>query len=132
MRKYKLLGAAALICVLAAGGSAFTASNTMPSGIVKGYGTQAITGVTATSVVYNLNPTEDQVLSVTVTLVGDTTADFIRVAFNTDPTALCSGAGTFTTSTVYTCAFDTGGLVGPIGYDLASINQFVLVADSIS
>jgi hypothetical protein len=131
MRKYKLLGAAALIGVLAAGGSAFTASNTMPAGIVKGYGTQTITGVTATSVVYNLNATEDQVLSVTLDLVGDQTANDIRVAFNTDAPALCSGAGVFTTSTLYTCEFDTGGLVGPIGYDLASITKFVLVADSV-
>ena len=107
MNTRKLLGAAALVGVLGAGGSAFTASNSLPAASVdRGYGSQAITGVTAESVVYNMNVPEDTITSVSLVLTGDTTAKTIQIAFNDAAPATCSGAGVYaagTDDTTYNC-----------------------------
>ena len=105
MNTRKLLGAAALVGVLGAGGSAFTASNSLPAASVdRGYGSQEITGVTAESVVYNMNGPEDTIVSVGLVLSGDTTAKTIQIAFNDENPATCSGTGVFAAGdTTYDC-----------------------------
>ncbi|MGH8890902.1 MAG: hypothetical protein ACRDV3_14230 [Acidothermaceae bacterium] len=51
--KTKIVSAAAIVAALAAGGSAFTASNTLPAATV-GYGSVTVTGATATDIAYSL------------------------------------------------------------------------------
>jgi hypothetical protein len=101
------LGAAALAGVVAAGGSAFTASNSLPAtSVTRGYGSQTISGVTAESVSYNMNTAEDTITSVGLVLTGDTTAKTIQIAFNDAAPATCSGTGVFaagTDDTTYSC-----------------------------
>lgn len=105
MRTIKmLLGGVAVAGVLAAGGSAFTDSNTLPAAsVTKGYGSQTITGVAATSVTYNTNTPGDTITSVGLVLTGDTTAKTIKIAFNDAAPATCSGTGSYTTDTTYSC-----------------------------
>jgi hypothetical protein len=92
----KLFGAAAFAGMLAAGGAAFTASNSLPSPTVtKGYGAQSISGVTAESIVYDTNLSKDTITSVRLVLTGDTTEKTIQIAFNDAAPATCSDAGTF-------------------------------------
>lgn len=101
----KALGAVALVGAVAAGGAAFTESNTLPSANVAGYGTVTVTGVTATSVTYTLNAVGDTITAVNLTLTGDTTGDTIAFAFNAENTVACSDGGTYngTTHTTYVC-----------------------------
>ena len=117
----KLAGALALAGVLAAGGSAFTAGNTLPAeSVVKGYGSQTISGVTASSISYNTNTSGDTVTSVGLVLTGDTTAKVIQIAFNDAAPATCSGTGVFATNTTYSCT---------VSQAVATATKFALVAN---
>jgi hypothetical protein len=105
--------AVAAIAALAAGGTAFTSSNTFASGATKpltGYGSTNVSGATVNSMAYTLNGAGDNVNSVTLVLAGDTTGSAVSIGFNAGTTTSC-GTGAFTTgtpgSTSYTC--DNGG-----------------------
>jgi hypothetical protein len=98
--------AVAGIAAFAAGGSAFTASNTQATTQVVGYGSTTISGATVNSMAYNLNPAGDNVNSVTLVLAGDTTGSSVSIGFNGGTLTSC-GTGAFTTVTTYTC--DNGG-----------------------
>jgi hypothetical protein len=107
MRKStKLVGALAVAGVVAAGGTAFTNSNTQAAAQVVGYGSTTISGATVSSMAYHLNSAGDNVDSVTLVLAGDTTASAVSIGFNGGATTSC-GTGTFVTNTTYTC--DNGG-----------------------
>jgi hypothetical protein len=103
----KILGAMAIIGIVAVGGSAFTASNSLPAAsATKGYGSQSITGVNAESVTYNTNTPGDTITSVGLVLTGDTTTKTIQIAFNDEAPATCSDAGVFaagSNDTTYAC-----------------------------
>jgi hypothetical protein len=123
-RTRKFLGAAALAGVLAAGGTAFTASNSLPAAdVTKGYGSQTISGVTAESVTYNTNIAEDTITSVGLVLTGDTTTKTIQIAFNDAAPATCSDAGVFNVTnddTTYSCT---------VSQSVSTANKFALVAE---
>jgi hypothetical protein len=102
----RFIFAAASIAALAAGGSAFTASNTQPASQVVGYGSTTISGATVSSMAYNLNSAGDNVNSVTLVLAGDTTGSVVSIGFNGGALTSC-GTGTVATDTTYTC--DNGG-----------------------
>lgn len=125
MRNKRILFGSIVTAGLAAlAGSAFTASNTMPADIVHGYGEQAITGVVAESIDYNLNGIKDTVDSVTVVLTGDTTALTVQTAFNNDVPVTCDGAGAYDNvedATTYTCTANQA---------TDSIDRFVLFAST--
>ena len=100
----KALGAVAIVGAIAAGGAAFTESNSLPAANVAGYGSVTVTGVTATSVTYTLNGVGDTITAVNLVLTGDTTPDTIKFAFNAENTVTCDDAGTFAAgSTTYAC-----------------------------
>jgi hypothetical protein len=142
MRKStKIMGALALATAVVAGGTAFTASNTMAPTVTKGYGSQTITGVVAQSVSYHTTPSGEFINSVRLVLAGDTRDRDIRIAFNDSYPQTCSDAGQVETHpeqygfneetqqeltyevvdrTVYDCA------VGELA--VASANKFALVA----
>lgn len=124
MNARKILGSFALVGVVAASGSAFTASNTMAADAVKGYGSQSISGVAATSVTYNTDATGATIETVGLVLTGDTTAKTIQIAFNDAAPATCSGDATaayLDPSTTYSCTI-TGGLA------VGDATKFALVA----
>ncbi|MCW2584813.1 MAG: hypothetical protein JWN55_329 [Frankiales bacterium] len=120
----KLIGAVAVAGLVATGGSAFTGSNSLPAAsVTKGYGSQTITGVTATSVTYTTDTPGSTITSVGLILTGDTTTKVIQIAFNDAAPATCSAAGTYTIgtpgSTAYTCA---------VTQDVTTAAKFALVA----
>lgn len=106
-RKTKIFAGAVLVAAVAAGGSAFTASNTVPNATV-GYGTNTVSGATVNSIAYNTNAAGDNVNSVSLVLAGNTTGSAVSIGFNGGATTSC-GTGTYdgTTATSYTC--DNGG-----------------------
>ena len=107
-RKSKLVAGAILVTAVVAGGSAYTASNTVPNATV-GYGTNTVSGATVDSIGYNTNAAGDNVDSVSLVLAGDTTGSAVSIGFNGGSTTSC-GTGTFDSvgnKTSYTC--DNGG-----------------------
>jgi hypothetical protein len=120
----KLLGAATFAGVVVAGGSAFTASNSLPApDVTRGYGSQTISGVTAETVVYNTNPAKDTITSVGLVLTGDTTGKTIQIAFNDAAPATCSDPGTFDEvedDTTYACTANQS---------VATATKFALIAE---
>jgi hypothetical protein len=102
----------AAIAAFAAGGSAFTASNTMAPGAtapLTGYVSTSVTGATVNTLHYNLDATGVNVDNVTLVLDGDTTSSAVSLGFNGAAVTTC-GTGTYsvpTTETTYTC--DNGG-----------------------
>ena len=108
MRKSsKLIGALAIAGIAAAGGTAFTASNTQATSQVVGYGSTTISGATVSSMTYNLSSAGNNVNSVTLVLAGDTTGSAVSIGFNGGALTSC-GTGTVATDTTYTC--DNGGV----------------------
>jgi hypothetical protein len=79
----KVFSAAAIVAALAAGGAAFTDSNTMPINQNVGYGTVSVTGATVDHIDYNVNATDASKLDgVTVWIAGDHTASTVTVQWN--------------------------------------------------
>ena len=121
-----LIGAIVSAGIMALAGSAFTASNTMPADIVKGYGEQQVTGVTLESVAYNLDVNKTNVTDIDLVITGDTTTLDIQIAYNDDDPVTCSGTGTYDgleDDTSYNCT-------APIA--VADIDRFVLYADGLA
>jgi len=97
-KSIKFFGVLAVAGLIAAGGSAYTASNTQAESQVVGYGSTTISGATAKSMVYGLNDTGTSVTSVTVVLAGDTLAvidgrphaSAMSIGFNDEATTSCA------------------------------------------
>ena len=109
--KTKLVGAAAIIAALAAGGTAFTASNTMPTNQHVGYGNVTVTGGTVDHIDYNINATDVSKLDgVTVWVSGDYTGSTVSVQWNnansgspTYPVVTCTTGAYNSTDTEFDC-----------------------------
>lgn len=104
----KALGAVAVAGAIAAGGSAFTASNSLPAASVdRGFGSQTFTGVTASSVAFVLDTPKENITGVNLVLDGDTRATTIQIGFSNDAPTTCSDAGTYDAGddeTTYGCS----------------------------
>jgi hypothetical protein len=100
---------AAAVAVIAAGGSAFAASNTMPPDKVAGYGSLSVSGAVIDSVHYNINPDGLTIDTVTLVIHDDTTLPGMHVylGFDNLPTTECLGGVYVSPVTTYTC--DNGG-----------------------
>lgn len=77
----RIIVAVALICALAAGGAAYTASNTIPDSVA-GYGTDTITGATATTIHYVLSTDGQTITGVDLTFNGNLTGDTVQAGFD--------------------------------------------------
>ena len=120
----KILGAVAVAGLVAAGASAFTASNTLPVGSVSGYGQTVSTGATITTVTDTLVTTDHSKLaSVAFTSSTDVTGKTVSMTLKSGATVVGSPysctLGAFATTMTITCAtadnpllnaFDTTGL----------------------
>src|SRR3954447_11850439 len=116
----KALAAIAVVGTVAAGGAAFTESNTLPAANVAGYRTVTVTGGAGNSVPYTLNGVGDTITAVNLVLTGDTTTNDIKFAFNAENTVLCDDAGTFAAgSTTYACTAN---------HQVTNVTAFHLVA----
>jgi uncharacterized protein YdeI (BOF family) len=73
----KIVVAIAAIAALAAGGAAFTASNTVPN-TTAGYGTSTVTGATVKSIHYTLNGTKTTITDADLVFDGDLTSPVLQ------------------------------------------------------
>ena len=85
----RIIGAIAVIAAIAAGGAAFTASNSVPD-TVAGYGTSNITGATVTAMHYTLNDTGTEITDASLTFQGDQTGNTVKAGFGTDNLTTCT------------------------------------------
>ena len=117
MRHMKILLGAALVCgVLAAGGAAFTDSNTQPATHTLGYGTTTVSGATVVSLNYNLDATGANINTITLVLSGNTSSSNVSIAFNTGNSTACTLVDYNTTNvgdTTYTCDNSGSNFVEP-------------------
>ena len=108
--KAKIVSVAAVVAALAAGGSAFTDSNTGVSTSVAGYGSVTATGADVAAVHYTVDASDASKLSgVTVDLTGDQTAVplTVNVQWSDAVSATVCGTGTFAGGvTSYVCTVE--------------------------
>jgi hypothetical protein len=81
----KIAIAIATAAVIAAGGAALTAGNTVQASVA-GYGTSTISGATATEVTYTLNADGTQITAAALIFDGDMTDRTIKAGFDNDAT----------------------------------------------
>jgi ABC-type Fe3+-siderophore transport system permease subunit len=100
-RTKRIVGAIALIAALAAGGAAFTASNTLPSTDTAGYGNISVTGADVSDISNTLSADGQDITEVTLTFASAIPANAtVEAGFGTTggtaPTTLpitCTVAG---------------------------------------
>jgi hypothetical protein len=93
-----------LIAAIAAGGAAFTASNTIPD-TVAGYGTSHITGADAHTLNYVISSDGTTINEADLSFLGDLTGDVVTAGFNADNLQSCTvGSYDGSTYTPVTCA----------------------------
>ncbi|HEY8701649.1 MAG TPA: hypothetical protein VIM08_11940 [Arthrobacter sp.] len=105
-RTAKVLTAAAVAGLAFAGVSAFTASNTQPTGSTVGYGSTTVSGATVNSLTYTLDATGANITSATLVLANDTHLSNVSMAYDTGSSFGCGTgtvSGTTTIITTYTC-----------------------------
>ena len=88
----RMVAVVVLIGAIAAGGAAFTASNTIPD-TVAGYGTSHITGATANSLHYVISSDGTTITEADLVFQGDVRTDTITAGFNADNLQSCTPAG---------------------------------------
>jgi hypothetical protein len=129
----RLLVGLVLIGVLAAGGAAFTAANTLPA-TTAGYGTSTITGATADKIVYTLSSDGTQITGATIDLhtasASDLTSGYtVKAGFNASNLTACSvntgfgTNGTNGTDTEFTCSGYTQSTSGATSFNVAVTNS---------
>jgi hypothetical protein len=100
----KLVASLVAVGALAAGGTAFTASNTIPDKIV-GYDTSTISGATATALTFDVSADGATISGADLVFTGDLTGKTVKAGFNTDALVACT-VGIYnvgTTSTPVAC-----------------------------
>jgi hypothetical protein len=115
LRNRILLGAAAISVAGVLGGAAFTDSVGFSNATqTVGYGSQTVTGATATNVSYRLSADGTDISEVDITFNGDVSASTVKIGFNgTALTETCS-AGTYTTGSPGSTAVACIGLSQPV------------------
>jgi len=112
LKSSRFIAAVVVIGAVAAGGAAFTASNTIPSSVA-GYGTAAVTGGTITSLTYALSADGTDIETATLVFTGDLSADKVKVGFDGYASGVLQdvcGTGIYaSTSTTFTCDFSSLG-----------------------
>jgi hypothetical protein len=104
----RIIAAVAVICALAAGGAAFTASNGLPSTSVAGYGNVSVSGATVSDI-HNVLSTDGQdITEVVLTFSADQTGNTVVAGFG-------PSAGTAPTDLNINCTVQTGGLSADCG-----------------
>jgi hypothetical protein len=102
----KIILAVAVIGAVAAGGVAFTASNSIPNSVA-GYGTSTVSGADATSVVHTLSADGTHIESTDLVLTGDQSNNTVSAGFGADPLMACD-TPVFTTTSAVHCDWTVG------------------------
>jgi hypothetical protein len=119
----RMVAVLVVIGAIAAGGAAFTASNTV-SASVAGYGTSNISGATATDVHYTLNANGTQINSATITFAGDLSNDTVQAGFETNNLTTCSApVYDGSTSSTSTCSGYTESTASSSTFNVAVTNN---------
>ncbi len=106
MRKSsKFLGAIAVAGLVAAGASAYTASNTVPDSVA-GYGSAEVTGATATSIEHTLGATGATIVSSKIVFDAPQTGNTVSAAFGAGALENCDVDG-LTATCDWATAIDT-------------------------
>jgi hypothetical protein len=116
----KMVAGVAAVAALAAGGAAYTASNTVADSVA-GYGTSNISGATATSVNYTLSADGTQINSAALVFDGDLTGRTVKAGFGTDDLTGCT-VGSYdsgTDSTPVTCTGFTQNTAASATFNVA-------------
>jgi hypothetical protein len=112
-----------VIGAIAAGGAAFTASNTVQASVA-GYGTSNITGATATDVHYTLNADGTEINTALITFTGDLSHDTVQAGFETTDLTTCSApVYDGTTSSTSTCSGYTESTASSSTFNVAVTNN---------
>ncbi len=129
----RIVAALVLIGALAAGGAAFTASNTLPN-TTAGYGTSTITGATASKIAYTLSSDGLTITGATIDLHTATASDLtsgytVQAGFGTGTSVTCTVNASFGTGG--TNGTDTEFTCGPFTQSTSAASTFnVAVASS--
>jgi hypothetical protein len=107
----KIVLAVAVIAAVAAGGAAFTASNTVPVSVA-GYGQNSVSGADATEIHHTLSADGTHIVSTALTLTGDQTDTIVKAGFGADASSIdmtnssCVVSTPYDlTSTIVTCTY---------------------------
>lgn len=119
----RLVLAVVLVGALAAGGAAFTASNSLPA-TTAGYGSSSITGATATDIAYTLSADGTQITGATITFTGDLSNDTVKAGFENNNLTTCS-APTYdgTSKSTSTCSGFTESTASSSTFNVAVTNN---------
>jgi hypothetical protein len=99
----KMIAGLAVIGALAGGGTAFTASNTVPASVA-GYGTSTISGATVDSLSYTRSADGATITGEALVLSGNQTGRTVEAAFGANDLTACV-VGTYSaSSTPVTCS----------------------------
>ena len=119
----RMVAVLVVIGAIAAGGAAFTASNTVPP-TTAGYGTSTITGATATDIAYTLNADGTQITDATITFTGDLSNDTVKAGFETSDLTTCSApVYNGTTSSTSTCSGYAESTAASASFNVAVTNN---------
>jgi len=102
----KIIASVAVIGAVAAGGAAFTASNTVAASVA-GYGSSTISGATASALNYTLAADGTTITGAALTFAGDKTGRVVKAGFGTDALTACT-VGTYDTVALTTPVTCTG------------------------
>jgi hypothetical protein len=101
-----LLVGLVVVGALAAGGAAFTASNTIPD-TTMGFGTSHITGATATSLTYTRSADGSSITAATLVFTGDLSANTVEAGFNANALDTCATGTVSGGNTTVVCTLST-------------------------
>jgi hypothetical protein len=101
-----VLVALVVVGALAAGGAAFTASNTIPD-TTMGFGTSNITGATATSLTYTRSADGSTITAATLVFTGNLSTNTVQAGFNTNALEDCAAGSFAAGNTTVVCTFAT-------------------------
>jgi hypothetical protein len=101
-----ILAGLVVVGALAAGGAAFTASNTIPD-TTMGFGTSNITGATATSLTYTRTPDGSAITAATLVFTGDISANTVQAGFNANALDTCATGTVAAGNTTVVCTLTT-------------------------
>ena len=119
----RMVAVLVVIGAIAAGGAAFTASNTVPD-TTAGYGTSHITGATATDIKYTLSADGTDINSVLITFTGDLSNDTVQAGFESSSLTTCSApVYDGTTSSTTTCSGYTEPTTSSSTFNVAVTNN---------
>jgi hypothetical protein len=118
----RMVAVVVVIGALAAGGAAFTATNTVPPSTA-GYGSSTVSGATATDIVYGLSADGTDINTATITFTGDLSSDTVKAGFESASLTTCSAPVFASGSSTSTCSGYTESTAASTTFNVAVTNN---------